>query len=383
MTTNESSRAPTLNRQILDEASAWFVDFRVGDVALERRAEFDLWLRQSPEHIRAYLEIAGAYHDLSALSSEQVAELSERISLAPDGQNIVRLAPKTSADVTTTRAPQSRRWISASIAAAAAAVGVAVWIAFPKYPSYSTGVGEGRTVTMADGSTITLNSLTRIRVRYTKTERLIDLLSGQAYFRVLANANRPFIVHSGFAVVKDVGTQFDVDHSTTSTTVTVVEGQIVLYSAKQAPTMLGTEQDPGLELSPDGASDVAGTRANGSATPPQPRASASSPGILLAAGEQAVVSEHEISTRDHANIGAATAWLKHNFIFNGSHLRDVVDQFNRYNARQIVIDSVALDDFRISGVYSSTDPDSFLLFLRAQPGIEVTQANGAMHISKK
>ena len=39
---------PKLNRQILDEASDWFVDFRVGDVDSTARERFDLWLRQSP-----------------------------------------------------------------------------------------------------------------------------------------------------------------------------------------------------------------------------------------------------------------------------------------------------------------------------------------------
>ena len=189
---------------------------------------------------------------------------------------------------------------------------------------------------MSDGSAITLNALSEIRVKYTKTERVVDLVSGQAFFQVTANKDRPFVVHSGFAVVKDVGTEFDVVRAARSTTVTVVEGLVAL-----------------------------------------------SPSVLLAAGEQAVVSEHEITTRAHANIGAATSWLKHRFIFDGSHLSDVVDQFNRYNSRQIIIDDAALNDLRISGVYSSTDPDSFLRFLSAQPGIEVTQVNGATHIDRK
>ncbi len=62
---------PKLNRQILDEASAWFVDFRVGDVDLTARERFDQWLRQSPEHIRAYMEIARTYVELPALNPER------------------------------------------------------------------------------------------------------------------------------------------------------------------------------------------------------------------------------------------------------------------------------------------------------------------------
>jgi transmembrane sensor len=360
MSTNTNPPLPKLNRQILDEASAWFVEFRVGDADRDSRAEFDRWLRQSPEHIRAYLEIARAYHELSALDSERVARVSELISAAQRDQNVLSLEPNAahepaSGPVRPARL-KSRLWIPASLAAAVVA-GLVVWITLPTYQTYSTGVGENRTVTMPDASTVTLNAVSKIRVRYTKTERVIDLVSGQAFFQVTANKYRPFVVRSGFAVVKDVGTQFDVDRTAGSTTVTVVEGRVALYSTS--------------------------SRTDGSSLPPAPQDSGSSPAVLLAAGEQAVVSAHEISTQMHANIGAATSWLEHRFIFDGSPLSDVVDQFNRYNSRQIIIDDAALDGLRISGVYSSTDPDSFLRFLGTQPGIEVTRADGAIHIDRK
>ena len=149
MSTNTNPPLPKPNRQILDEASAWFVEFRVGDADLNARSEFDRWLRQSPEHIRAYLETSRAYHELSGLDSEKVARLSELISAAQRDQNVVRLEPNApdeleSGPVGSTR-PILGRWIPASIAAAVVA-GFVVWITLPKYPTYSTGVGENRTV---------------------------------------------------------------------------------------------------------------------------------------------------------------------------------------------------------------------------------------------
>lgn len=415
MTINTDSPLPTSNRQILDEASAWFVEFRVGDTDGHSRAEFDRWLRKSPEHIRAYLEIARVYYELSALGSDQIANLSEPVSLAQRNGNVIKLEPNAPGEPVPNGArfarpdgdsqqepsainecaslrhrfrPKLGRWIPASFAAAAAA-GLLVWIMLPKYPAYSTGVGENRTITMSDGSIITLNALTDIQVRYTTAERVIDLVSGQAFFQVTANKYRPFVVRSGFAVVKDVGTQFDVDRAARSTTVTVVEGLVALYSESDAHSAFATQRDSEPKLgygavSPASLARASASRGNASSMSAEsPPDSGSSPAVILAAGEQAVVSEHEISTQTHANIGAATSWLKHRFIFDGSHLSDVVDQFNRYNSRQIIIDNAALDGLRISGVYSSTDPDSFLRFLGAQPGIEVTQLNGAIHIDRK
>lgn len=351
MNTNSTPQPPKANRQILDEASAWFVEFRVGDTDLGSRAEFDRWLRQSPEHVRAYMEIARAYHELGAMDSERVEKLSEAISAAGQRDRIVRLEP---AKVNRQSRRRFGRWIPASFAAAVAA-GLLVWLGLPRYSTYSTGVGENRTVRMPDGSTITLNAVTEIKVRYTATARVIDLVSGQAFFQVVANRSRPFIVRSGYALVRDVGTQFDVDKTAGSTTVTVVEGQVALYPMSEARSAFATES----------AVD----------SPGRPAA--------VTAGEQAIVSAHRISTRAHANIGAVTSWLDHRFIFDGSPLSEVVTEFNRYNSRQIIIRNAALDSLRISGVYSSTDSDSFLRFLRAQPGIEVTQVKGAINIDRK
>lgn len=393
MSTNSNLPPPTSNRQILDEASAWFVEFRVGDTDLSSRAEFDRWLRQSPEHVRAYMEIARTYYELGTLDSERVARLGELIAAAAQRDPVVRLEPNAPQGPAkgTPRSSRAKlgRWIPASLAAAIAA-GLVVWLGLPKHTTYSTGVGENRTVRMTDGTMITLNAITEIRVSYTKTERVIDLVSGQAFFQVVANRDRPFFVRSGFAVVRDVGTQFDVDRRPGSTTVTVVEGRVALYPASEARSafMKGSAIDPGSSSSAASTAAQAsapGLRKSGYASlPPDPQLdSGSSQAAILAAGEQAVVSAHEISTRTHANISAATSWLDHRFIFDDSPLSEVVAQFNRYNPRQIIIQNAALDSLRISGVYSSTDSDSFLRFLRAQPGIEVTQVHGAISIDRK
>src|SRR6267142_821920 len=73
---------PKLNRQILDEASAWFVDFRVGDVDGQARERFDQWLRQSPEHIRAYMEISKTYVELPAGSPDHKIDVQELVAYA-------------------------------------------------------------------------------------------------------------------------------------------------------------------------------------------------------------------------------------------------------------------------------------------------------------
>jgi transmembrane sensor len=95
------------------------------------------------------------------------------------------------------------------------------------------------------------------------------------------------------------------------------------------------------------------------------------------------VSDHKLVQPQKTDVTAATAWTHHRLVFDGSRLSDVVDEFNRYNTRQIVITDPSLEDFHISGIYSSTEPTSLLRFLRAQPGIEVLETDEGVRIGRK
>src|SRR6185503_5173686 len=116
------------------------------------------------------------------------------------------------------RAPEgksdgSRRWgrlaAAASIIVAAVALGF-YWHAFTTKATFETALGERATVTLPDGSTVQLNSASRVRVDYSMSSRVITLERGEAFFTVAHNADRPFWVTSGKGWVRAVGTAFDV-----------------------------------------------------------------------------------------------------------------------------------------------------------------------------
>ncbi len=98
---------------------------------------------------------------------------------------------------------------------------------------------------------------------------------------------------------------------------------------------------------------------------------------LVTAGEQITV---VASVRDTppakavphpADPDSATAWTRRRLIFDSTPLQDVAEEFNRNNTRPLIIDGDDLDDFHVSGAFSSADPEPLLKFLRTQPGIEV------------
>jgi transmembrane sensor len=391
---------PKLNQQILDEASTWFVDFRVGDVDSTARERFDQWLRQSPEHIRAYMEIAKTYVELPALNPERKIDVQELIAYARADGNVVAFEHPTHPSQPLSPAAESNRPFSAerrgahepratsgvtrsrgvwigriSIAASIAVVCIAsllTWFALNGYSTYATQIGERRSITLADGSTVDLNARSKVRIKYSKTERDVELVDGQALFEVAKDKARPFVVRSGETVVRAVGTQFDVYRKTSGTTVTVIEGRVaVLAPVIQKANSGSGEVRPNIP-SPNAVQrhELAGKDYGGRA-------------VFLSAGERVIVTDQAMSAPERTDVAAATAWVQHRLVFDGSRLGDVIDDFNRYNARQLVIEDRALDDFHVSGVYSSTDPASLVRFLRSQPGIVIIETDKEVRINRK
>lgn len=399
------------NRQIVEEASEWFVEFRVGDVDAAARERFDEWLRRSPEHIRAYIEIARTYVEMPNPQGTKPLDVEALIAYARSNENIVPFdtvgglpsqEPRALAEpnkqqgraATHTSFPR-RRFLAVGASALMVTLAGGVWWQSARYPLYSTDIGERRSITLADGSAVDLNARSKLRVEFSKNERRVELLNGQALFQVAKDKGRPFIVASGEATVRAVGTQFDVYRKDSGTTVTVLEGRVAVYSTAHAVSNSGSTEPPSPAPQPSTGSPPASMKpeAQMHATPHSEAASSNPPGlvdssgsgaIFLSAGEQVTVtSAQTLPAPVRADIAAATAWMQRRLIFDGSRLSDVVQEFNRYNKRQLLIKDAQLSDFRVSGVYSSTDPSSLIRFLRAQPGIKITDNENEVQIAPR
>jgi len=362
-------RAPArLRSEILDEASDWFVELNEDPQNQETRAGFLHWLHSSPEHVRAYLEIAAHWEDSAPGPAARIESIEELIALGRSGQNIVALPGSAGQRAVSESTSGSRRALAPSTrlstwvaVAASVLVTVAVVIVASHQfvrASYSTAIGEQRSLRLDDGSTVDLNSRSRIMVRYTKSERHIDLLEGQALFHVASNKARPFVVQVGETRVRAVGTQFDVYRKESGTTVTVIEGTVALE---------GRARDAGRETT------------EGAAEPP-----AGGARVLATAGEQVRIAQSgSVQRNPAANIDAATAWTQRRLIFTGAPLSEVVEEFNRYNAIPLQIADPTLKDAQISGAFSSSDPSSLIRFLREVGMYEVRETDTAIQITRK
>lgn len=429
-----------MNTQIYEEACAWFVECRAGDLDDAGRREFDRWLRKSPEHLSSYLEIAAIWnegpsldpggkwsadklieHALSA-GEDNVVPLSGAPlpgASPPPAEESPSLSTMTSSPAhigvrahgAAARATWFSGWrrlaIAASIAVLTILSGVLGVLEFSA-PIYATALGEQRSIQFEDGSTVELNSRSKIRVKYSKAERDVELIEGQALFHVAHDTARPFIVAVGATRVRAVGTQFDVYKKSNGTVVTVVEGRVAVYSAPRELLSMTSGDAPRLPpieaLPPSTRPDAArrparpssgtkiptGSSPTGAAQPPDGEGSEqSSPVVgptntsfLVSAGEQLTVTADAAQKTAFPNIAGATAWREREIVFESATLSDVAEEFNRYNQRQLVIQDPKLYGFHISGIFSSTDPDSLIKFLRERPGVKVTETYGEIRVER-
>ena len=308
------------------------------------RRQFLVWLRASGQHVDEFLR-------LSRLNAH-----CNRRELWPN-QSIAELiaAAKTSneSNVTTLERPvelgasrgerRPARWpLAAAAACLFAVIGLVVGYAqfdqwFP--PEYVTTVGEQRSITLEDGSVVELNSQSRLRTHFTEQFRTVQLLEGEAIFRVAKNPQRPFRVRTGLATIEAVGTAFNVQARETRTVVTVLEGRVRVDQPRPA------DEDS----------------RSGAAT-----------GMELNVGDQATLANSQpvqrISLLDTEKV---TAWTDRRLIFEDTPLANAAAEFARYSSRTIRIDDSKIATRKITGVFDATDPASLVEFLSADESLDV------------
>jgi transmembrane sensor len=402
----EKRRCNKLNQQISEEAAEWFIEFRSDDIDAEGRRAFDAWVRTSPEHLRAFIEMAALWREAGSIDPERKRQVEDLILCATAESNVVALEAahhlyevRDSADhiaAHTVRAdqvqPASRQRVrpvrklatAAAILIGLLGAGFVAWTQFSGQRTYSTEVGEQRSIRLADGSTITLDSRSRVRVVFTDSLRAVELLQGRALFHVAKGSSKPFVVHAHSTTVRAVGTQFDVDENRSSTVVTVVEGRVAVYSTPDMAT--ASVNDFGANASNTVSSEYP-TRptarprtADSSSYPAGAHTYNDATAVFLSAGEQIKLVDGQGSAEPaHADVSSATAWTQGQLVLESATLAEVAEQFNRYSARKLVAEDHGMPPIRLSGVFA-TDPDFLIRYLRNRPDVIVHESDDEIEL---
>jgi transmembrane sensor len=341
-----NSNDEQIRAAITEQASEWFVANEEEPMDARDSAALAAWFGTSPVHIEEFLGVSVIARDLKEASADPEYSLEAILARAgaEEGGPVQRLWPRAIDGV---RETPSGRWLPAAVAMTVVlSLGLLItWNLRPMgRPAEPTGAatlhfetrhGEQITQRLADNSVLHLNTDSAVIVRYTKSERLVTLMSGQAEIEVSHDANRAFRVHTRSADIIDIGTQFDVRLEQGSTVVTVVEGRVAVAPQNSSPNY-----------------------------PVQ--------SIELAANQQLRVTEGEWpATPVAVDAGRTTSWLHRQIAFDHEPLERVAAEYNRFTSKPIEITTPALRTLRISGVFATDDTDAFLAFLRSLKGVRV------------
>jgi transmembrane sensor len=225
--------------QIEHEAADWLARRDARPWTDADQVAFDEWLAVSPIHKVEYLRMEYAWEEslrLKALGAGVQSNKAPRpgrwVLSGLFGGGFTGRSRRMSAASVTPRFRLPMALASGILIAAA----VAAWITASHYGSqYSTTVGQLAHIAMADGSQVTLNTDSVVRVAVNTTERKVDLQRGEAFFKVAKDPSRPFIVTVGEHRVIAVGTQFSVRREGTDAQIVVTEGTVRIETVEPTP----------------------------------------------------------------------------------------------------------------------------------------------------
>ncbi len=317
--------APACAKSVREAAAQWIAQRDSGNWSDANRQDFDAWLARSHAHAVAYLRAEEAWR-----RSDKLVAL--RVSDSPSG------------GATDSRRfrPLIARGMIAAIALSVLAVGALSYFQQSNAKLYTTPVGGRQTVTLMDGSQITLNTDTVLRVDLSGGRREVRLDKGEAYFRVTHDAAHPFLVVAGTQRITDLGTAFSVRRDDERLEVAVVEGKVAFDSGKS-----------------------------------QAHSMALLPGYVAVATETRVT----VTKNSAQAVAASLSWRRGLLVFDNTALGDAAREFNRYNDEKLVVADTATR-LPVVGTFDANDSEAFARVARQVFGLLVKKRGDQIVISR-
>lgn len=325
--TSENSAIGALEEQALQ----WHVRLHSGSATEQDWLAFTDWLEADPAHNDAYTGVA-----LTWEASKHLKDVFEN-ERAPQTDNVVAFPFHRLRQAIKTKPLVFGGGFGAAIAATLLVLMAPVFLGqngMPNGINYATGVGEQRTVALADGSTVILNTNSSITVRMDKQVRNIALNHGEAFFTVKHEKQRAFIVAANDLNIRDVGTQFDVRMDADRTLVSVTQGIVELLNQTQNQALAD-----------------------------QP--------LRLVKGQQAVRDSSNKISIQAFDSERATTWRQGYLVFENTELPKVIAELNRYFERPIRLVDVDTSKSRFSGILQIADQDRAVRDIAALESLSV------------
>jgi transmembrane sensor len=350
-------------KEIEEQAASWIAAIDRGLDATEERYLGE-WLEASPLHGEMLVKCASMWDLLDVL--QPIAKLMPIDQTLAPSQSPSK--PHQTGDSLV--AANDRVWLKPAMVAASVLMLVSIMV-FLKLPDSSTplantqivspsttqqgqnttkiyraAVGEVSIVPLSDGSVLELNTDSVVAVRFTKTQRNIELIQGEVYFDVAKDASKPFVVKVGEDEVTAIGTAFSVDagdlqkeqHSVDE--VIVTEGKVRV-------------------------------KRRNSQTP-----------IYLVTGQKVTARDDVLQVSNGADSGSLLAWREGVVVFEGESLTEVIREIDRYTPLKFRIADKELASISVGGFFKTGNLDQLLLVLENNFGVVSQKIGDEIILSK-
>ncbi len=351
--------------RIEGEARSWFMRQQDdGQLTAEETQRFSQWM-QHDVHRRSYEQLQNIWQGLQQLHSESPADI-ELQSVAANTSLGHRSAAGQRSVFHQCWAWLQSGW-QAPLVSSAALVALLVsvvwlnqayWTSQPTTQVYSTGIRESQTLTLDDGSVVTLGADSVLSIDFESARRLVELKKGQVFFDVAKDAQRPFFVSTSQATVKVVGTRFEVYQHSGRVKVSVEEGVVEVTHKPSQQRPAGTAN---TRLSDD---------QDGRA--------------VLTAGQQVRANNRSLSEVVDLQGQQVAAWREGRLVYQDAPLAEVIADVNRYRDSEILLGTEPLKQVRITTSFRTDQVDSVISMLEKSLPVAVHQeADGRVLILPK
>lgn len=290
---------PSFPDSVQKQAIDWLLRIRSENCTATERQAFNSWLEESADHRQAYETAQAQWEWMEPFKAMNF--------------------PARDAALRYRKKPPRRLLVYSAAASLLLALGLTAfmpngWIGIPH--TYIAEKGGRQTVTLADGSSVELNTDSEVRVHLNRWRRDVELIKGEAFFTVIHAPERPFEVRAGSGRIRDIGTAFEVYIKPEQVVVAVQEGIVEVQAAGKRE---------------------------------------------LAAGQQLAFSNNgEFQALQGQDVAGLTAWRQGNLVFRNRRLDDVLAEIGRYHDIRIRLQDEALGKLRVSGTFHTAELDNTL-----------------------
>lgn len=316
-------------------AATWLIR-RSNGLDAAGKAQLQAWLDADPRHAEAFASMDATLRKVKKLSADEVASLKAGLP-SPPAPRPSPAALQPSASGPRKRQATWSHWLpQAAVAAMVFIVAGVSWTGWQHWrqqptfaQNFATERGQQQTIALPDagamGSTVQLDTATRLEARLYRDRREVQLQEGQAMFSVKPDGERPFHVWAGALRITVVGTRFSVRHTASGlgagkTVVAVEEGRVQVARANSMQNQVGGLAPELLELS---------------------------------AGQTAMASETgDIARTASVAASAIAPWRSGRISFDQTPLSQAIAEFERYERTGLVVLDPQVAALPVGGSYS-------------------------------